>query len=176
MKTLNPRTPEHEYFIKMAILVSERGTCLRRRTGAVFAKQGRPLVSGYNGTAEGMPHCNFYHTEKGCYIGKDDTVSGSLAGHEICRAIHAEQNAILQAARAGISIYGAILYCTNEPCTHCTKLISNLGIKEIFYLEEYNDPHARDLRKEYGMTCLQVTIGSGVEEPESIEQMVERYR
>ena len=156
MKTLNPRTSEHEYFIKLAILVSERATCLRRRTGAVFVKDGRPIVTGYNGTAEGMPHCDYYHPTKGCYVGNENTASGSLAGHEICRAIHAEQNAILQAARIGISIYGSILYCTNEPCTHCTKLIGNLDVKEVYYFEEYNDSHARELREELGIVCTKI--------------------
>lgn len=158
METLNPRTPEHEYFIKMAILVSERATCLRRRTGAVFVINGRPIVTGYNGVAEGMPHCDSYDPTIGCYRGHENTPSGSLAGHEICKAIHAEQNAILQAARMGISIYGSILYCTNEPCTHCTKLIMNLGVHEVYYFEEYNDPNARLLRQEAQISCQRVTI------------------
>ncbi len=123
-----------EYFMAITHLVAKRSTCLRRQVGAILVKDKRILASGYNGAPSGLRHCS----ETGC-LRKDSSVP-SGERHELCRGLHAEQNAIIQAAYHGISINGSILYCTNKPCVICTKMIINAGIKKIYYTEGYDDP------------------------------------
>jgi dCMP deaminase len=131
-----------EYFMDISVLVAKRSTCLRRAVGAVIVKDKRILSTGYNGAPSGIRHCG----EVGCLRETLKIASGER--HELCRGIHAEQNAIIQAAYHGVSIAGASLYCTNLPCSICTKMIINAGIKKIYYQAGYADELSIDLLKE----------------------------
>jgi dCMP deaminase len=126
-------------------LVSKRSTCLRRKVGAVIVQDKRILTTGYNGAPRGLPHC----LEMGCLREEKEVASGER--QELCRGLHAEQNAIVQAALYGISIKRSILYCTTQPCVTCAKMIINAGIKRIIYQEKYPDELARKLFKEAGV-------------------------
>ncbi len=122
-----------EYFMEIARLVARRSTCLRRQVGAVLVKEKNILATGYNGTPSGITHC----AEVGCLREKLRVPSGER--HELCRGLHAEQNAIIQAAKHGVNIAGATLYSTHSPCVICSKMIINAGISRIIYLEGYPD-------------------------------------
>lgn len=141
-------TPKHkrpdwdEYFMRIAQLVSERSTCLRRKVGAVLVKDKRILATGYNGAPTGVPHCE----EVGCIRAKLKVPSGER--HELCRGLHAEQNAIIQAAYHGVSIKDSIIYVTCHPCSVCAKMIINAGIKEVIISEGYPDKLSADFLKE----------------------------
>ncbi len=128
-----------EYFMDITRLVAKRATCLRRQVGAVLVVDKRLLATGYNGAPSGLAHC----LEVGCLREKNHIPSGER--HELCRGLHAEQNAIIQAAFHGIRIQGATLYCTNLPCVICTKMIINAGIKEIIYESGYADDLSREM-------------------------------
>ncbi|MGQ9498885.1 MAG: deoxycytidylate deaminase [Dissulfurimicrobium sp.] len=136
------------YFMSIARLVSGRSTCLRRKVGAVLVKERRILCTGYNGAPTGLRHC----LEIGCLRDEMNIPSGER--HELCRALHAEQNVIIQAARYGIAIEGAILYCTNFPCMICAKMLINAGLRSIYYAEGYRDPMSRAMLEEAGMELV----------------------
>ena len=125
--------------------MSKRSTCLRRKVGAVIVKDKQILTTGYNGAPRGLFHC----LEVGCLREKNKIISGER--QELCRGLHAEQNAIVQAALCGVSIAGSTLYCTNQPCITCAKMIVNSGIKKIIYRDIYPDKLARELLKEAGV-------------------------
>jgi dCMP deaminase len=129
-------------------MVAKRSTCMRRQVGAVLVKDKRILATGYNGAPAGMRHCE----EVGCLREDDAVPSGER--HELCRGLHAEQNAIIQAAYHGISIVGSTLYCTNKPCVICSKMLINAGIREIFFQAGYEDPLADDMLKEAGIKIM----------------------
>jgi len=131
-----------EYFMQITHLVATRSTCLRRKVGALLVKEKRILSTGYNGAPRNLPHCR----EVGCLRDKLNIPSGER--QEICRGLHAEQNAIIQAALYGISIKNSILYCTHQPCITCSKMIINAGIKRIIFQGEYPDPLARQMLEE----------------------------
>ena len=131
-----------EYFMDIARLVSKRSTCLRRKVGAILVKDKRILTTGYNGVPSGIRHC----LDVGCLRAQTNVPSGER--HELCRGLHAEQNAIIQAALHGVSIKGATLYCTNHPCIICTKMLINARIAGIVYHEGYSDDMAKDLLRE----------------------------
>lgn len=126
----------------IAILVAKRSTCLRRAVGAIIVKDKRILSTGYNGAPTGVRHC----AEVGCLREKLGIQSGKM--HELCRGIHAEQNAIIQAAYHGVSLKGASVFCTNLPCSICAKMIINAGIQKIFYLSGYADQLSQDMLQE----------------------------
>jgi len=130
------------YFMEIAVLVSSRTTCLRRQVGAVIVKDKRLLSTGYNGAPVGLKHC----AELGCLRQKLGVKSGEK--HELCRAIHAEQNAIIQAATFGVPLLGASIYITHFPCVLCSKMIINAGIKRIVYSQGYPDQMSQDILKE----------------------------
>lgn len=130
------------YFLEMSRLVSKRATCLRRRVGAVIVKDKRILATGYNGVPSGLKHC----IDIGCLREKLKIPSGQR--HELCRALHAEQNALIQASLYGISLRGSTLYATNQPCIICAKMLINAGIKEIVAGSGYPDKMAMDFFKE----------------------------
>ena len=134
-----------EYFIDIARLVSMRSTCLRRRVGAIIVKNRRVLATGYNGTPSKISHCE----DVGCLREKLNIPSGKR--HELCRGLHAEQNVLLQAALYGISLGDSVLYCTNQPCVICAKMLINAGIKEIIVSDGYPDDMAKDFFKEAGI-------------------------
>jgi dCMP deaminase len=123
----------------IARLVARRSTCLRRAVGAVIVKDKRILATGYNGAPSGIAHC----AQAGCLREQLKVPSGER--HELCRGIHAEQNAIIQAAYHGVTIREATLYCTNLPCSICAKMIINAGIRSIVYLSGYADSMSEDM-------------------------------
>ena len=131
-----------EYFLDVAKLVSKRATCLRRSVGSVLVKDKRILATGYNGAPAGLKHC----FDIGCIRQKLKIPSGER--HELCRALHAEQNALIQASLYGISVKGSSLYSTCTPCVICAKMLINAGIKEIFVSDGYPDKMALDFLKE----------------------------
>ena len=153
MKTkLNPkpetRNPKYirptwdEYFLGIAELVSKRSTCLRRKVGAVLVKDKRILATGYNGAPSRIAHCS----DTGCIRERLKIPSGER--HELCRGLHAEQNAFLQAALHGTSLRDASIYSTTQPCVICAKMIINAGIREIVIKGGYPDKLARDILRE----------------------------
>jgi len=145
--TLSRSRPDwQEYFMDIAHLVARRSTCIRRNVGAVLVKDKRILATGYNGAPTGLAHC----AEVGCLREKNDIPSGQR--HELCRGLHAEQNAIIQAAYHGISIRDAVLYCTTLPCSICLKMLLNAGISEIVFAEGYPDELSRSLLQETTIT------------------------
>ncbi len=131
-----------EYFLSIAELVSKRSTCLRRSVGAVLVKDRRILATGYNGAPSMILHCD----EVGCIREKLNIPSGER--HELCRGLHGEQNAFLQAALHGTSLKGASLYSTTQPCIICAKMIINAGIKEIVIRGDYPDRLAKDFLRQ----------------------------
>jgi dCMP deaminase len=137
-----------EYFMEITRLVSSRSTCRRRRVGAVLVKDKRILASGYNGAPSGLPHC----LDVGCLRELNRIPSGER--HELCRGLHAEQNVIIQAARHGIPIQGATLYCTTMPCNICAKMIINAGISTVYFEEGYDDELSRELLGDGGVELI----------------------
>lgn len=133
MVKISTRSSWPEYFMNMAELASTRSTCIRRQVGAVAVKDNRIIATGYNGAPKGAAHC----IQTGCL--RDQLKIPSGEKHELCRAVHAEQNVICQAAFHGISLIGATLYCTHQPCSICAKLIVNSGIEKVMYSEGYPD-------------------------------------
>ena len=135
----NLRPSWDQYFMKLAWLVAERSTCQRHHVGAVIVRNKRILTTGYNGAASGTKDC----LELGCLRNQLNIPSGTR--HEICRAIHAEQNAIIQAGTYGINISGGTLYCTHSPCILCAKMIVNAGIIKVVMSIEYPDNSFKQL-------------------------------
>jgi dCMP deaminase len=142
------------YFMGITFLVAKRSTCIRRRVGAVIVKDKRILATGYNGAPSGIEHC----IDIGCLREELNIPSGEK--HELCRGIHAEQNAILQAAYHGVSIKESTLYCTNMPCSICSKMIINAGIKNIFYLDGYADKIAERMLSEADVDLIRLDTTS----------------
>ena len=134
-----------EYFLEIAFVVGKRATCLRNNVGAVIVRDKRILSTGYNGAPSGMEHC----LEIGCIRDMEKIPSGTR--HEKCRAVHAEQNAIIQAAIHGVSISGATIYCTHQPCILCTKMIINSNIKRVVYATPYPDTDSLKFFREAGV-------------------------
>lgn len=138
-----------EYFMEIAEIVKSRSTCLRRQVGAVIVKDNRIITTGYNGAPSGLDHC----IDMGeCYREKLGVPSGQR--HELCRALHAEQNAIIQAANLGISTNGAILYVTTQPCVICAKMCINAGIVKIVYKGPYPDQLALQMLSEANIQLI----------------------
>ena len=144
MKT-KTRPGWNEYFLSIADLVSKRSTCLRRRVGAVLVKDKRILATGYNGAPSNIRHCDI----TGCLRERLKVPSGER--HELCRGLHAEQNALLQAALHGVSTEGAKVYATTQPCIICAKMLINAGIKELIISAHYPDKMAKEFLKEAGI-------------------------
>ncbi|MCK9195869.1 MAG: cytidine/deoxycytidylate deaminase family protein [Syntrophales bacterium] len=134
-----------EYFMNIAGLVAKRSTCIRRQVGAVLVRDRRVLTTGYNGAPTGLKHC----LDLGCLRKQHNIPSGER--HELCRGLHAEQNAIIQAALHGVSIKDAVLYCTNHPCIICAKMIINAGIRSVLIQDGYRDTMAEEILQEAGV-------------------------
>lgn len=132
-KNICERPSWDEYFMGIAELVKERSTCLRRKVGAVIVKENRILTTGYNGAPPGAKHCD----EVGCLRESMKIPSGER--HELCRALHAEQNAVIQAAKNGVPIQGSTIYTTTYPCVICTKILIASGITRVVYSSGYPD-------------------------------------
>jgi dCMP deaminase len=149
-KETHPRRPTwEEYFMDITHLVAKRSTCLRRQVGAILVKDKMILTTGYNGAPSGLEHC----LDIGCLRDTLEIPSGER--HELCRGLHAEQNAIIQAAYHGVEIRGTTLYCTNHPCIICSKMIINAGIERIIFEEGYADALAQDMLAESKITVEQ---------------------
>ena len=136
------------YFLLIAKVVASRSTCLRRQVGAVLVKDRQILSTGYNGAPKGVSHCE----TTGCLREKLGIPSGER--HEFCRGSHAEINAIAQAAAAGVSTQGCVIYCTHEPCVYCTKALINAGCRRVVYLYPYPDELARSIIEESGVEAV----------------------
>jgi dCMP deaminase len=134
-----------EYFLAIAKLVSTRSTCLRRNVGAILVRDKKILATGYNGAPSGVDHCE----KTGCLREKLNVPSGER--HELCRGLHAEQNAFLQAALHGTSVKGAILYSTTQPCIICAKMVINAGIREVIIAGSYPDKMSLGFFKQAGV-------------------------
>ena len=143
----NTRPDWDTYFMDLAHLASRRATCLRRKVGAVIVKDKHILSTGYNGAPKNIAHCE----KTGCLREELNIASGQR--HELCRGLHAEQNAIIQAALYGVSLQDAILYCTNMPCAICAKMIINAGIRRLVVSDGYADNMAKDFLKE---ACVKI--------------------
>ena len=139
-----------EYFMEIASIVAKRSTCLRNQVGAVIVKDKRILSTGYNGAPRNLEHC----LDIGCIRQQNNIASGTR--HEMCRAVHAEQNAIIQAALHGVSIENSTFYCTHQPCILCAKMIINSGIRKIYYFEDYPDSLAIELLVEAGVELIRL--------------------
>jgi dCMP deaminase len=134
----------------MAKLAARRSSCLRRAVGAVLVKDRRLLATGYNGVPSGVTHCE----ATGCLRERLQVPSGER--HELCRGLHAEQNAIIQAAFHGVSIRDAVLYCTNLPCIICAKMLINAGVRRVVYIEGYSDALTSEMFSEVGMELVRM--------------------
>ena len=145
-------------------LVSKRSTCLRRHVGAVVVKDKKILATGYNGAPSRLDHC----LDVGCLRLEKGIPSGER--HELCRGLHAEQNAIVQAAYHGVGIQGSTLYCTNHPCAICSKMIINAGIRRVVYEEGYADSLAAQMLKESGIKTEKLSRTSDVEVGPAMKQ------
>jgi dCMP deaminase len=146
------------YFMDITRLVATRSTCLRRRVGAVMVRDKRILATGYNGVPKNLAHC----LDIGCLRDKLGVPPGER--HELCRGLHAEQNAILQAATSGTNLEGCILYTTHSPCSLCVKMLLNASIQKVLFLEGYPDDLAKELAAEGGLAVIPFRLdepGSG---------------
>ena len=140
-----------EYFMEMAKLAAKRSTCLRRQVGAVIVQDKHVVATGYNGAPKGIPHCAELG---GCYREQHNIPSGER--HELCRALHAEQNAIIQAATYAQGIDGASIYITHQPCVICAKMIINAGIQRVVVDEGYPDQMAVDILEDAGIRIVKL--------------------
>lgn len=143
------------YFMEIAQHVATRSTCLRRKVGALIVREKRILTTGYNGAPRGLPHC----LDVGCIREQRSIPSGER--HELCRGIHAEQNAIIQAATSGTSIEGADIYSTHYPCSLCIKMILNTGIRRVIYMDGYPDDLAKTIAYEGNLEILSINHING---------------
>ena len=151
MKSAVDNRPSWEkYFMDITCLVARRSTCTRRAVGAIIVKDRRVLATGYNGAPSQVRHC----AEVGCLRKQLNVPSGER--HELCRGIHAEQNAIIQAAYHGASIKGGTLFCTNLPCSICAKMIINAGIQQIIYQSGYADTISQEMLAEAQVELIQL--------------------
>ena len=143
------------YFLRIAQLVAQRSTCLRRQVGAVIVRDNRLLATGYNGAPNNVAHC--FQLPGGCLREARKIPSGER--QELCRGLHAEQNAILQAAAFGVSLKGGDCYCTHQPCITCAKMLINAGIKRVVFLGEYPDELSLEMLKEAKIIIERLEIG-----------------
>ena len=139
-----------QYFMEITQVVAKRSTCQRRQVGALLVKEKRILSSGYNGAPSNLPHCS----ETGCLRQQLNIPSGER--HELCRGLHAEQNAIVHAAMHGITIKDATIYITNQPCVVCAKMIINGGIKRVVFLEGYPDKLSEEMLNQASVDIIKL--------------------
>lgn len=139
-----------EYFMSITELVAQRATCVRRKVGAILVQDKRIVTTGYNGAPAQISHC----LDIGCLREEQGVPSGER--HELCRGLHAEQNAIIQAAIHGVSVEGATLYCTNMPCSICSKMLINARIDRVYYKEGYADSLSSLMMSEAGIPFEQI--------------------
>ena len=148
-----PERPDwDQYFMEITFVVAKRSTCLRRQVGAILVKNKHILATGYNGAPKRIPHC----AEIGCLRQQLGIPSGER--HELCRALHAEQNAIIQAASLGISMEGSTLYCTTAPCSLCAKMLINAGVVRVVFDGSYPDERAMEFFRQAGVEVQQLSL------------------
>lgn len=145
-----PRPAWEDYFMEIARVVATRSSCLRRQVGAVLVKNRQILATGYNGVPRGLTHCDV----RGCLREQLGIPSGER--HELCRGLHAEQNAIIQAAYHGVAVQGAELYCTHQPCAVCAKMLVNADIVAVYYAGAYPDELAMEVFEEAGTRLVRM--------------------
>ncbi|MBE0524464.1 MAG: cytidine/deoxycytidylate deaminase family protein [Methanosarcinales archaeon] len=145
---MDKRPTLDEYFMEIAEVVAKRTTCLRKKVGAVIVRDKRILATGYNGAPRNLEHC----LDIGCIRQQQNIKSGTR--HELCRAVHAEQNAIIQSALHGVSVENATLYCTHQPCVLCAKMIINSRITRVVYANPYPDNEAIKFFKSAGVEVV----------------------
>lgn len=150
MTPSNERIGLDHYFMEIAEVVAKRSTCRRNNVGAVLVKDKHIVSTGYNGAPSGMKHC----IDIGCLREQLNVPSGER--HELCRGVHAEQNAVIQAALHGVNTDGTTLYCTHSPCSVCAKIIINAKIKKVVYKGEYPDERAKEYFEEAGVECTKL--------------------
>ena len=146
--SMNERPSWDEYFLRITEEAARRSTCLRRHVGAILVRDKRILTTGYNGAPRGLPHCS----EAGCLREQEGVPSGER--HELCRGLHAEMNALLQAAAHGIRIERATLYSTTFPCSLCAKMLINCGIERIVCTQDYPDQLAKEMLSQAGIEVV----------------------
>ncbi len=139
-----------DYFLELTRVVAKRSTCLRRHVGAILVKDDRIIATGYNGAPQGLKHC----LEAGCLREEMGVPSG--VRYELCRGVHAEQNAIINAARYGVSTMDAILYCTDQPCILCARMLINAGIKKVIHQGDFADNVALQFFEEAGIEVKKI--------------------
>jgi len=150
---MSDRPSIDEYFMEIARVVAKRSTCLRNKVGALLVRNKRILSTGYNGAPRGLEHC----LDVGCLREERSIKSGTR--HEICRAVHAEQNAIIQCALHGVSTEGATLYCTHQPCILCAKMLINAGVRKVVFEQAYPDEEAMDYFRRAGVEVVKFSDG-----------------
>jgi len=155
MEVKNTRPSWDQYFMDIATYAASRSTCLRAKVGAVIVKDKRILTTGYNAAPSGVRHC----AETGCLREKLGVPSGQR--HELCRGLHAEQNAIIQAALHGVVLKGATIYVTKQPCVICAKMLINAQIKRVVMAEGYPDPLAVEMMEEAGIELVKMDYTPG---------------
>ncbi len=143
--SMHTRLPWPDYFMRIAHLVAERSTCLRRKVGAVAVKDKRILATGYNGTPSGVAHC----LDVGCLREQMGIPSGQR--HELCRGLHAEQNVIIQGALHALCLAGSDIYCTTQPCLICSKMLINCRVQAIYFSQSYPDDLSETMCAEAGV-------------------------
>lgn len=147
---MNDRPSWNDYFMRITYDVAERAICVKRKVGAIIVKDNHILSTGYNGAPKGFDHC----TEKTCIRKQMNVESGQR--HELCRGLHAEQNAIIQAAVHGVKIEGGAMYCTYQPCVICVKMMINAGITKLIYSGGYPDELAAEMLKESKIEVVKI--------------------
>lgn len=150
---MKQRPTWQQYFMQIASVVATRSTCLRRQIGAVIVKNKHILTTGYNGAPAGFKHCA---DRGGCLRDTKHIASGK--NQELCYALHAEQNALIQAALHGVSTFGAELYCTTRPCSMCAKMLVNAGIIRVYYVGEYPDDFTKAIFAEGKIELIQMEL------------------
>ncbi len=149
-----------QYFLEMARVVASRSTCLRRRVGALLVRDKRILTTGYNGAPANLPHCE----DVGCL--RDELGIPPGQRQELCRALHAEQNAIIQAALHGVTTRGSDLYCTTQPCITCAKMLINAGVNRVVYEGDYPDQLSVDMLRHANVPLIRIPAsGEPANEP-----------
>ncbi len=149
--TIQYRRPTwDEYFLELAGMVASRSTCLRRNVGAVLVRQERIIATGYNGAPRGLAHC----LDMGCLREEMGIPSGHR--YELCRGVHAEQNAIINAAYYGVSTRDTVLYCTNQPCIICARILINAGVIKVVHRGNFTDDLALQFMQEAGIELVEI--------------------
>jgi dCMP deaminase len=152
------RPPWDEYFMEICQVVARRATCSRRQVGAILVRDRRILTTGYNGPPRGLRHCEELG---GCFRERIGVPSGER--HELCRALHAEQNAIIQAALHGVQTPGSTMYVTSFPCSLCVKMLINAGVVRVVYRGHYPDELAAQMLAEAGVEARRWDGGGGAD-------------